>query len=143
MAIIKQHNRKFNITYVYESESYWDPDKKQSRSKRKLIGRLDPETGEIVPTCGRGRKPKHQGPSSPAVTPDKDEAVREDHDDRQEQFRELTLTVSKLKNELAQASAENQKLRNTLGKLKKQLDSCSDTCSKALDREDTGDDDTR
>jgi len=29
-----------------------------SRAKRTLIGRLDPETGEIVPTDGRNKKDK-------------------------------------------------------------------------------------
>ena len=44
-------------TYVYESESYWDKEKKQPRSRRRLIGKIDEETGEIVPTSGkRGRK---------------------------------------------------------------------------------------
>ncbi|MCD7803548.1 MAG: hypothetical protein LUH03_00125 [Oscillospiraceae bacterium] len=132
MAIIKQYNRKFNITYVYESESYWDPDKKQSRSKRKLLGRLDPETGEIIPTGGRGRKPKNPESSSPTVNPDSNKAIQKEQDDRQQQICELTVTVSKLKDELAQAKAENQQLRSALGKLKKQLDSCSDTCSNAL-----------
>jgi cell division protein FtsB len=58
MAIIKQHDKRSGITYAYESISYWDKEKKQSRSKRKLIGRIDPETGEIIPTDGRGRKGK-------------------------------------------------------------------------------------
>ncbi len=29
-----------------------------TRAKRKLIGRVDPETGEIIPTDGRNRKKK-------------------------------------------------------------------------------------
>ena len=58
MAIIKQHDKRSGITYVYESKSYWDPEKKMSRAKRKLIGRLDLETGEIIPTDGRNRKKK-------------------------------------------------------------------------------------
>ena len=58
MAIIKQHDKRSGITYVYESKSYWNPEKKMSRAKRKLIGRLDPETGEIIPTDGRNRKKK-------------------------------------------------------------------------------------
>ena len=58
MANIKQHHKRSGITYVYESKSYWDPEKKMSRAKRKLIGRLDPETGEIIPTDGRNRKKK-------------------------------------------------------------------------------------
>lgn len=33
--------------YVYEAESYWDPEKKQPRQKRKYIGKKDPVTGEV------------------------------------------------------------------------------------------------
>ena len=55
MSLVKNTNKKTGITYVYESESYWDKEKKQPRNKRKLIGRIDEETGEIVPTRGRGR----------------------------------------------------------------------------------------
>ncbi len=58
MAIIKQYDRRSGITYAYESHSYWDPEKKMTRAKRKLIGRIDPETGDIVPTDGRTRKDK-------------------------------------------------------------------------------------
>ncbi len=50
MALVKATNKKSGITYVYESESYWDKEKKQPRNKRKLIGKIDPETGEIIPT---------------------------------------------------------------------------------------------
>lgn len=56
MAIIKQYDKRSNTTYFYESISFWDSEKKQSRSKRKLIGKLDPETGEMVPTNQRQRK---------------------------------------------------------------------------------------
>ncbi|MBO6268582.1 MAG: hypothetical protein J6N19_05500 [Clostridium sp.] len=56
MAIIKQYDKRSGITYAYESHSYWDPEKKTSRAKRKLIGRVDPDTGEIIPTDGRNRK---------------------------------------------------------------------------------------
>ena len=52
-AIVYQVNKKTGITYAYESKSYWDKDKQQSRAKRICIGRLDPETKEIVPTRKR------------------------------------------------------------------------------------------
>ena len=58
MAIIKQHDKRSGITYAYESHSYWDPEKKMTRAKRKLIGRVDPDTGEIVPTDGRNKRSK-------------------------------------------------------------------------------------
>ena len=56
MAMVKQLDKRSGITYVYESVSYWDREKKQPRSKRTLIGRLNPITGEIVPTDGRGKR---------------------------------------------------------------------------------------
>lgn len=50
MSIIYQKNKQSGVTYVYENEAYWDKDKQQSRAKRTLIGKLDPKTGEIIPT---------------------------------------------------------------------------------------------
>ena len=65
MAIVKSKNKKTGITYVYESESYWDPEKKQPRHHRKLIGKLD-EDGNVVPTGSRGRKRKEEPAQDPA-----------------------------------------------------------------------------
>jgi len=56
MGIVYQHDKRSGITYAYESKSYWDKEKRQSRSRRTLIGRVDEATGEIVPTDGRVRK---------------------------------------------------------------------------------------
>ena len=58
MAIIKQFDKRSGITYVYDSKSYYDKEKKCSRAKRTLIGKLDPETGEIIPTDGRNKGAK-------------------------------------------------------------------------------------
>lgn len=56
MSIVKQLDKRSGITYAYESTSRWDKEKKQSRSTRRLIGRVDDETGEIKLTDGRCRK---------------------------------------------------------------------------------------
>ena len=69
MAIVRVHNKARNITYVYESESYWDKELKQPRSHRKLIGRIDPATGDVVPTS---RKARDEEPSTPATYSDTD-----------------------------------------------------------------------
>ena len=66
MTMVKQLDKRSGITYVYESVSYWDKEKKQPRSKRTLIGRLDRTTGEIVPTDGRGKR-RTQKEADPAV----------------------------------------------------------------------------
>ena len=60
MAIIKQFDKRSGITYVYESHSYWDKEKKMTRAKRTLIARLDPESVEVIPTDGRNRKAKEK-----------------------------------------------------------------------------------
>lgn len=58
MSIVYQKDKRSGITYAYESTAWWDKEKKQSRSKRTLIGRLDEATGKIMPTDGRCRKDK-------------------------------------------------------------------------------------
>lgn len=56
MGIVYQKDPRSGITYAYESVSVWNKELKQSRAKRKLIGRVDPDTGEILPTDGRCKK---------------------------------------------------------------------------------------
>ena len=93
MAIIKQTNKKTGITYVIDSESYWDKEKQQPRSRRKIIGKIDPITGEVVPT-NRHQKRKscatEPAPISASVSAD-DEARTD-----QARIRELEKQVSKL-----------------------------------------------
>ena len=64
MATVFQNDTRSGITYAYESVSRWDKEKKQSRSTRTLIGRVDAETGSIVPTDGRMKGEKV--PKAPA-----------------------------------------------------------------------------
>ena len=64
MSIVKQLDKRSGITYAYESVSRWDKEKKQSRSARRLIGRVDDETGEIKLTDGRSRKEDSQNRES-------------------------------------------------------------------------------
>ena len=54
MSYSKSYNRQNDTTYVYEVvENYWDKEAKKPRSRRRLIGKIDPATGEIVPTRSR------------------------------------------------------------------------------------------
>jgi transposase len=66
MAIVHQTNKKTGVTYVYESTSYWDKEKQQSRAKRVCIGKLDPKTHKIIPTKKKttGKKALKPGPSA-------------------------------------------------------------------------------
>lgn len=66
MGLVKQFDKRSGITYVYESHAHWDKKKGQSRAVRKLVGRLDPATGEILKTDGRGRRRRDMFPEEAA-----------------------------------------------------------------------------
>lgn len=96
MAIIKQFDKRSGITYVYDSKSYYDKEKKCSRAKRTLIGKLDPDTGEIIPTDGRNKGAKSKNHSSASPDIDKDKRIQELEDEN----RQLKLQISALKKEI-------------------------------------------
>ncbi len=66
MKTVKSFNKQNGTTYVYEIlDSYYDKEKKTSVAKRRLIGKIDPQTGEMVPTRPRGQaKPSQPTDSS-------------------------------------------------------------------------------
>lgn len=68
MGLVYQKNKKTGITYVYQNEPYWDKEKQQSRAKRTLIGKLDPDTAEIVPTRSY-KKRQEQKSAIPIIRP--------------------------------------------------------------------------
>ncbi len=67
-AIVHQLDKRSGITYAYESISYWDKEKKQSRCKRTLIGRYDTETDKIIPTRKKPLVPSLQPQQGPVPT---------------------------------------------------------------------------
>lgn len=106
MGIIFQTDKRSGITYAYENKAFWDKEKKQSRSKRTLIGRVDPQTGEIVPTDGRC---KRRSPSSCDDTSSKDY--------------QMPKTMQELKAEVRRLLAENHDLRRQVEELSSRLPS--------------------
>jgi transposase len=66
-SIVYQKNKKTGIVYAYENRPFWDSEKKQSRSTRKLIGKVDPSTGDIVPTVARNTAKSIGRASTPSI----------------------------------------------------------------------------
>ena len=60
-----QTNKKTGVTYVYEAVAVWDKEKKQPRSNRVCVGKLDPETGEFIPS--KRLKPEQAAVRDPSV----------------------------------------------------------------------------
>jgi len=48
MSIVRMKHKKSGVTYIYDSTSYWDKEKGQARNTRVCIGKLDPDTNEII-----------------------------------------------------------------------------------------------
>lgn len=102
LAIIKQFDKRSGITYVYDSKSYYDKEKKCSRAKRTLIGKIDPDTGEMIPTDGRNKGAKSK-PNTVSPEIDKDKRIQELADEN----RQLKLQLSALKKEIERIQASN------------------------------------
>ena len=114
MAIIKQYHKDTDTTYVYESISYWDAEKGQSRSKRKCIGKIDPESGEMVPTGKRGKQKKEE----PSVrSAEETERFRKLYESEQEKVKALTAQNASLRDEMAALKKQNAKLLAVVEKI--------------------------
>ena len=116
MSIIKQYHKDTDTTYVYESESYWDPELKQARSRRHCIGKIDPETGEMVPTGKRGRKK-----AAKETDPGSDEYAKllSAYEDARKENLALSARVTSLEKELADANRQVRKLQSAAQKIEK------------------------
>ena len=66
-CIVYQTDKKRGVKYAYESVSYWDKEKKQPRSKRKYLGKVDPETGEIITSKGKKSPAAESGQGQAAL----------------------------------------------------------------------------
>jgi len=63
---VHQKNKKTGVVYVYEATAVWDKEKKQPRNKQVCIGKIDPDTGEFVPS--KRLDPKQAAARDPEVT---------------------------------------------------------------------------
>lgn len=128
MAIVKQLNKKTGITYVYESKSYWDREKKQPRNKKTLIGKIDPETGEVVPTGPKGRPRKEQ----PA--PDPDEQTQKLEKMYQERILNLNQEIAARDAEIISLKKEVQSLQTSVSQMKEALNTIDSLAKEFADR---------
>lgn len=110
MARIEHYDKRVGITYVYESESYYDSENHQSRSKRKLIGKIDPETGEMVPTGKKGRPSKN-------ITSNDDVDYEKQCKTLQNQFKKAEEKIKNLEAELKVASSSVNNYHKILQKI--------------------------
>ena len=114
-SLVYRKDPKSGVVYVYKSFSYWDKELKQGRSHRKLIGKLDPDTQQIVPTGKRGPHGKRKEADTAAQAVTLQKSTRE---------QELEETVTMLRKKNDQLEYQLKVLRTNLGGALQQLQRC-------------------
>ena len=100
-----------------DPEGEHDPEKKQPRNHRKLIGKLDKETGEVIPTGKRGPKKKERAASGTPTAggnPEEASALRERILELEKEVQILRSRVKVLTDEnraIGEAKAESERLK--------------------------------
>lgn len=115
MAIVKYKNQS-GVTYAYESTAQWDPEKKQSRPVRKYLGRVDPETGEIIRTKGRRGRPKKEDTATP-------EAASDASVDYESLYRKCSSSLKSAEESISRLEQENKDLQTANRQLMRALSS--------------------
>lgn len=118
-TIVKHYDKKTGKIRVYESTPHYDPATKQSRPKRKYLGTLDPETGELIPSSGR-RGRKASAKNAPATDCDAESA----------KIADLQRIIDEKDSEIMSLNAEIKALRETIRSYKRICDSISATLGK-------------
>lgn len=107
MACIVYRTDAGGRKYAYSSESYWDPEKQQPRSKRTYLGRVDPITGEIIK--GRQNGKNYKRPAEQAGTTDSAPLPQ----DVLEDLKEKTAQLAALQEENRSLREQVQRLTRT------------------------------
>ena len=126
-SIIKQTNKKSGVTYVYRQESYWVPELKQPRSHRRLIGKIDPISGKVVPTGKSGRRKKTAADTPGGEAPS-------GQDDLKAELLKCTKEKQALEHEVADLKAQVRQLVIIIRKIKGNLEGLQTTMSRNIDR---------
>lgn len=107
-SIVYQINKKTGAKYAFESISYWDKDLKQPRSKRKYLGKVDPETGEIIPSRKRSSKTPEE--SAPEMMDELNKLY--------EEIKERDQMIEKLRHDLDDMTGKYEALLEVVGKIR-------------------------
>lgn len=97
------YQERNGVKYAYESVSYWNAEKKAPRSKRRYLGKVDPETGEIVKA--RGQKKETQ-----TNTDSREEVIEQ----LREQLKEQEERIRDLQGQLEEAGAKYRQAADTV-----------------------------
>jgi predicted RNase H-like nuclease (RuvC/YqgF family) len=108
-CVVYQVDKRTGIKYAYSSESYWDKDKKQPRSKRTFLGKVDPVSGNIIPKKSRS--------SSQTESYNQPEAENQIIASLKKELHDKDALISDLRSELSQISKKYNAAQKALNKI--------------------------
>ena len=125
MSIVK-YKSKNGSCYAYVSIPRWDPVRKQSRPVRIYLGKVDPESGNIIETSGRRKKLQPNQQLSQEIQDDTSHVLAEKQAPESgiyyKELQRLKQEVRELKQELMQLKQRNSLLEDIVAKVGSQLD---------------------
>ena len=115
MAIIYVKTRKPEGGTPYESTSVWNPELKQPRAKRKYLGVVDEETGEIIPSSKkRGRRPNPDRENKNETNEKQASGGREE---TSRSLKTCRRSLTQGMREIKELKAANRKLKSKLNRI--------------------------
>ena len=108
MGLIHMHHKKTGVTYIYESTNFWDKEKRKARSVRRLVGKEDPETGDIILTGRRGKPGQGMGPQ------DEPRTISQGESEARARIVELEALIHRQQEMIWHLQQQNAQLSKTL-----------------------------
>lgn len=121
-SIVYQTDRRSGSTYAYRSEPTRDPKTGRPSQKRTYLGRVDPETGEIVPKAAPGRRNRSRLGDTPATGADPSVTVaataslRDENERLRAEVSRLACRVTELEGAISKIMADAASIANECGK---------------------------
>lgn len=120
-SIVYYKSKDGKKVYAYSSESYWDKEKQQPRARRKYLGRVDPDTGEIIEAQRRVKTETRKVLKKNLA--DIDDEVLKELRNRLQVVEEENASLAQ---EVKTISEENKRLRKIMTKASALLSSASE-----------------
>ena len=111
-SIIYVTNKENGNKYAYESFSFRDPETKKPKTRRVYLGRVDTDTGEIIPKAPKGKRNR-------SISTKQRHQINED---AQKKIDELNGQVISLQKEVLTLSQKNQASEKLIQSIIKAVD---------------------
>lgn len=117
MSISRSYNKQNNTYYAYETQYIYDEAKQRKVQKRRCIGKVDPETNEIIPTGKRGRPSKKHSHTANTTTGQK-QAL---HNEIIDGMTRMSLRLNSLESMISGLSSELNSVKTEYDGIMKRL----------------------